>query len=271
MLNIVIFATCQGVAIEKFLMTNNDFSSNYNVTIIRNYEQIHYNKMIVDQFYNQLVNADVFIYQPLSDKYGRNSTEYIKTLLKNTCKTIAIPYVYNNSLWCFIPTLRGDTTDDWENRNGYDFIIKYSEIIDDLYAKGLNLNNILSLYDNNNIDFRYEERYISTMKNLFEKEQITDIKVHDFIVENIENKRLFLFCSHPTSPIYVHMTNQILNILGIQNIENNFSDDFASTGANIPIAHPTSAVNYFKFKFTTKEEEEIANNFYRNIIINHKK
>ena len=47
-----------------------------------------------------------------------------------------------------------------------------------------------------------------------EREKKTDISFSDFIREHHENHTLFLTQNHPTTPIYVHGANQLMEILG---------------------------------------------------------
>jgi len=267
----IIYATCQGGAIGKFLMESKEFNEKYyDPVVISNYEYIRNNKYFIEisEYDHAIRNADLFIYQPLDDIYLKNSTNYIKSLLKPTCKTLSIPYVFNTSLWSIILAIKGDVTDDWSKRDGGGRVFLNIEVINELRVKhGLSLNEILKLYDNNKIDFNYEIRYRTDMNLLKNKEKNMDIKVHDFIKENISKKRLFLYSSHPTSPLFIHMTNQILNYIEMSPITDNYDLDFCGLhSAEIPIAFPTSSVDYFKFEFTTKEEEKIANDFYKYVI-----
>lgn len=106
-------------------------------------------------------------------------------------------------------------------------------------------------------------------KILKHKDSVCDVYVHDFIEANFKDKKLFLYASHPTSPIYVHMANQILGKLGLSQIIDNFDMDYAQTSSPTPIELPTSSVSHFNFTFTTKEEEVIANKYYRKIIADY--
>jgi hypothetical protein len=251
-------------------MTNTEFSVKYQIIgVIRNYEQIHINSFIVDTYQHLINIADVFIYQPLSDKFGKNNTDYIKTFLKPSCVPISIPYVYNLSLWPIFVTSKGDVNDQWESRDAYSKIYKNAEVIDVLLAQKLSLNDILNLYDNERIDFKYTERYFETMSILKDKDNICDVNVHDFIENKFKDERLFLSASHPTTPVYVHMSNQILERLNLSTIVGKFDLDYAQTGSPTPIELPTSSVKHFNFTFTTKEEEIIANKYYRQIIIEY--
>jgi hypothetical protein len=271
-LNVIIFATCQGEAISKFLNTSKEFTDNFIITnVSHNYKYINDNASYFDANIGVIKNADVFIYQPLDSRFGKNATDYIKTLLKPTCKTISIPFVYNFSLWSIVQTLKGDTNDkEWDKRDEYVKLLLNIEVIDDLIKEGISSKNILKLYDRNAIDYKFAERHEKTMNILKEKDKLVDIKVYNYICENIIKKRLFLYCSHPTSFIFIHMTNQILKIFNLKEIDENVYDiNFANLVLPIPVAHPTSAVNYFNFEFTTKAEEDIANLYYRKKIIQY--
>ena len=65
------------------------------------------------------------------------------------------------------------------------------------------------------------------------------------------------------------MANQILGKLGLSQIIDNFDMDYAQTSSPTPIELPTSSVSHFNFTFTTKEEEVIANKYYRKIIADY--
>ena len=60
------------------------------------------------------------------------------------------------------------------------------------------IDEILSLYDEDKIDFYFEERMNICMRSLREKEKDCDIKVTDFILNNFKDKRLFITQNHLT-------------------------------------------------------------------------
>ena len=108
------------------------------------------------------------------------------------------------------------------------------------------------------------------------RENNLNVKVADFIRDNISKKRLFLSCSHPTSVLFEYMSNQILVLLGLSTLRGMYPLDYANiTACGIPIPYPTSSIDHFKFEFDNEGSKEIADPFYRDLIIsyliNHKR
>ncbi len=279
-LKIVIYSTCQGRGLETFLMLHKKFVSQYTfVQTILNYSFLHEKKIIIENnvMLNNIKNADIFIYQPLDDIYGKNATNYVKTFLKETCIAISIPYVYNTSFWPLIVGIKGDTTDDWSALDNYKHVIENTDILDNLIKLGHSKDTILNLYDNNEINFNYDIRHRVNMNILKNKEETIDIKMHDFINDNLKTKRLFLYHSHPTSSVFIHMANQILNILNLEPLEEHSNIDLTNlqSGTVMPgispalMAFPSSAIRHFGFEFETPQYEAIANNFFRHTILTY--
>ena len=89
------------------------------------------------------------------------------------------------------------------------------EIILNLKKRSLSLEKILDMYDNNQIDFKFEERFQKCINIQREKEKNCDIKVCDFIIENKSKRRLFVQYYHPCACILIHKMNQVFKLLNI--------------------------------------------------------
>jgi hypothetical protein len=272
-LNVFVYGTCQGGAIAKFLKESDDFNDNYNITEeVLSYMMINENTPNWSDDNDNLKTADLLLYQPVNDSYGKNSTNYVKSLLKNGCVTISMPYVYNTATFPILIVMKRDVSDEWHNNKGDRRVFLNHEVIDALIASGLRRNNILSLYDHNKIDFKFDLRFRDGMAITKAKEENLNVKVHDFIIDNISKQKLFMYCSHPTSALFSHMANQILSILGIPMLAKEFPMDFAGiTGFGIPNEMPTCSNSYFKFEFNTPQGEIAANAYYRYLIIEYLK
>jgi polysaccharide biosynthesis acetyltransferase WcbI-like protein len=146
-----------------------------------------------------LKTADCFIYQPLSNRYGVYSSDTLLPLLPKTCKVFSFPYIYNDALWPFAPS--GD------GLKGGDVLIK-------LINGGYDMDGIIDAFCHREIDCEFGRRFDISMRILKEKEAHTNIKISDYILENLSIKKLFLTQSHPTAPVLIHCANQILNGLG---------------------------------------------------------
>jgi Polysaccharide biosynthesis enzyme WcbI len=214
-----------------------------------------------------LKDADLFIYQPIDSKHGQYATNKetgVLSHLKASCRMISFPYIYQSALWPLIkPALADDLVAEYGNFNKY----INREVILDLKKQGHNLQEILNMWDQNKIDFNYAARYKASLQILRNKEAITDLKVSDFISQHIRTHRMFLTQNHPTSPIMVHCTKQLLKLLGIEEQLNLFAlkDDFGYEKSQKSWPVSKYDLNYWKWSYPVKESAN-ADKFYKDII-----
>jgi hypothetical protein len=64
-------------------------------------------------------------------------------------------------------------------------------------------------------DFDFKYRYDSFVAKMRERESRTDVKVIDYIIANYRTKPLFMSSNHLTSYLFIEMTRQILERLGL--------------------------------------------------------
>ena len=102
---------------------------------------------------------------------------------------------------------------------------------------------------------------------LKEKESKTDIKISNFIIDNFNNKLLFLIPQHPTSIVFIHLANQILKKLNMNLIDINEYTDINEVGlpdstynlkSNRFPLH-ISAISHYNMNYIPDEN---ANSFY---------
>ena len=264
-MKIFIFANCQGTAIGKLLQ-------HAGFTNIHNEHNYHYitHTSLNNTIENHLKTCDFFIYQPLSAIYPVYNTNNLKSYLKPGCITISFPYMYNDALVPLYISYRRDIPNNGEYAiDGND--IKYGNInvIHRLKDEGYSLESILDLYDTDQIDWNYEERFNNTLHILRDKEKETDIKISDFILKNHKDMPLFNYhydarficCNHPCNNILIECTNQILDILNTPRI--NYSGDELIPGRYNPSRYD---IKYYNFKWISNESIHI-NIYYRNLII----
>lgn len=176
----------------------------------------------------------------------------------NVCKSestvISVPRIHNNSLW---PIFR-----------------KHSQ--KNIYYGGnfadKPLEELLCLYDAGRLDFRFEERYQQNKTLSLEKERDTDVKVFDYIDENLRKKRMFLTQDHPTTDVFIHCTRQVCDILDIEFPKELVLDDNVtglqdSVYQNPSCRYPgsTYANRYFGFEWGADDA------FYRNVLIQYRR
>jgi hypothetical protein len=261
MLNIVYYSNCQYAGINYFLQ--DAIPNKYNTFHLENYTLIKQKKPIpVDT----IKRADLFIYQPIDKIHGIYSTDKsvennIMSYLSPNCKVISFPYIYNSALWVLIPPANIDGY-----VGGFSNMDKYvnREPIEKLKSQGYSLNDVIAMYSNNEIDFDYENRFEKCIEILRDKERKCDAKVSDFIVKHIGTKRLFFTQNHPTTCVFVHISNQVLSILGYNVKYDEFA--FPENICNLPGEWPTSSsdMNYWKFDYQCN----IQDNWYIPHIIN---
>jgi len=264
--NVVIYATCQGTSLAQVLTDTPSFVERFSFPyIIINATYIRQRRSITEDMVNlsQLKDADVFIYQPIDNIHGNNSSDYLMQFLKPICVKISIPYVYNDSLWPFIHAKRGDITDNWFEDIDTP-LLKYTEPIKELITSRIAKDDILTLFDRNEIDWNFKSRHEILMGYLRNKEKNMDVKVVDYIEENLSLKRLFMYYSHPSAEVIVYMANKILQLLEISPNNTVYPEDFFFSERYL---FPTSSVNYFNLKFVSDEERTIADKYYKDIII----
>lgn len=257
-MNILIYANCQGIGIKHFLIKSKYIINNYKIKHIRIDELI--NKRLKLNI-EKLKNADIFIYQYLDEKHGDICTKNILKYLKLDCKKISFAYIYNNS---FYPIKGPETILDKFIHKKCTSIYDNSEVIINLINSGLSLEQIIDLYDKNQIDFNYSLRWDTTNNILEQKESNCDVKVLNFIKSNFNKQRLFLLENHPTSIIFIEIVNQILQILNLDklNIQNYGLND-ANINGYLPIDE--SSKKYFNLEYSSDDNSSL---YYKKIINN---
>lgn len=217
---ITIYSTCQGEGIKHYLRY---YIKSDSIVVVRNYQLVfNKNPNELDNFRRLLRDTTIFIYQEMPTKWDVYSTDSsvknnVLSYLPNQCIKIAIPYVFASWYWGIGKTLLRDVTynfdkidDETESRTIYynkDVIVSMKQIH--------NLDSILRLYDDNKINFKYEERMNNEMNILRLKETTTDVKVSDFILKNYKKTKLFLTPNHPSHVILIEIARQILEKLNV--------------------------------------------------------
>merc|ERR1712054_631840 len=126
------------------------------------------------------------------------------------------------------------------------------DIIIDLKSKNYSLDKILKLYDDDKLDFKYEERQNKGISILKNKEEKSDIYISDFILKNYKKHKLFHQINHPTYIILKEMTKQILEKLEIKC--NNFdklckNDTFEPYPPQCVLFHSKYDLKYYNFEY----------------------
>lgn len=266
-MNIVIYATCHGMGLRHYLK----YFLDANIELIFNYSSIAFNNEID---HDLLSKADIFIYQPMPAKWGKYSTDLsvknnVLSYLSDKCIKITIPYVYAEWLWGLGEVQLRDGTgnfdkidDETETKIKYinkEAILKYKN---DNYT----LEEVLQLYDDNAIDFNYESRFKHGIDILKSKEEVCDVKISDFIINNYKKYNLFTMPNHPTKYVFKEMTKQILKIINNnfdENYINMIDDDYCLSPIKIPFS--TYDLKHHNFNFDVGSNDYLIKLVIENI------
>jgi hypothetical protein len=247
----LIYANCQYAGIGYFLhkyFSEISAINNLRINCIENYKLIKHQGAIDGTAFKQ---ADIMIFQPIHSRHGKYSTDpevedNILTLLTPECEVLSFPYLYNPSFWCLIPPANIDGfVGDYAGIDTY----LNKQVIESLKHAGCSLEDTLKLYDEGALDFKYQERFTSSLKILEQKEANLNIKASKFIAENCRTKRLFFTQNHPTTHLFIHCANQLLELLGT-NYQFD-SGEFPENVARLPGQWPHSNYDraFWNFKF----------------------
>jgi hypothetical protein len=266
-MKICFYSNCQFKGIHTYLSTKLDYDYEH----VENYILIKQKRTIPVDI---LKSADIFIYQPIDKKHGIYSTDTdiennIMSYLSPKCKKISFPYIYNSSLWILIPHAEIDRM-----IGNYGEAGKYinGEPIEKLKIKGHSLHEVLAMYSDGKINFDFENRFNKCIKILKEKEELCDIKVSDYIINNVRSKKLFYTQNHPSSHIFIHCVNQILQILSINDLYNVNQVKKCDVIGSVTWCSTSYDINYWKFTYkeTPHDDKYIwhITNIYNKFITN---
>ena len=223
----------------------NIFSKYFALCCIRNYcERLDFEE---NWFSNINTICDIFVYQPITSAHF-NNTEKILDGIDDRIFKISLPYTYCNWMWLF----GADTPDSLKSIREY---AENNSLNHDTMSDKV-ANDVLA---NNIIDFDIFKRMQSSLSILKEKEQITQIKTHDFILENYKKRRLFFTPNHLAPPLIKHTLKEFCKIIKAS-VEIN--DDLDLGVYNSFIFYPIS--DYIKNLLGLEyEADPIGSQFYK--------
>jgi Polysaccharide biosynthesis enzyme WcbI len=259
----ILFGNCHCSGIRKFLELSN-FYEQYEIHQFANWELIKdENNMAIPV--HLIKNADLVIYQPLSDVHNcystnRQNPESFFKLLRDDCTTVSFPRIHNNALFpIFHKTNRKQ--------------IFYGGINN----KVASVSELVHLYNNDLIDYNFDARMSENYLKSQEKEAECDIKIADFIYNNVSNQKLFLTQDHPTSFVFNELTSRICDHLEIEyDYDKGLATEENITGLKDSVygradhQYPVSryAARHFGFRYAVGDQDD-ANLFYGNNTVDY--
>jgi hypothetical protein len=178
--------------------------------------------------------------------------------LSDSCITISFPRLHNDALFPI-------------------FHKNYAKLTNEIYGinktiSSLGIEDRMRLYDCNLLDFNFKERYTKNYEIGKIKESECDVKIVDWIYNNVSNHKLFLTQDHPTSIVFREIVNEICNILDIEHnipcsIDENIAKLKDTTYSLSNNQYPISryAIKEYNFKYIDKEDKN-SDIFYKNIL-----
>lgn len=261
MLNIFVYANCQGRAYEEIFPSI--IEREVNVSRIENFRAAEN----MDQYKNQIdfsvPKADIIIYQPIERKnhYFSPLRKLERRVLRRSRRgatILTMPYIYCGALWPM-----------FEEGNK----VVNAEAISCLIDQGATRSDLIEQYTNGNIDFFYARRLERTLSILRQKERGCDIKIADYIENNIHLRPLFLTQNHPTTEVFLRLIQQLLVLIG-EDCPGNISKIEAkiqNAPANVldlpsywPIDH--TSLQHYRFAYRDRPDEGSAAHYQKMII-----
>jgi len=223
-----IFGNCQAACLRKFLQTNDYFNKDYDC--IDAYYVPGLKADDIDKIYANVFNKlDLIIIQPITEKYGKMSTQSILKQIKDDCIVILFPSCYFSF---YHPYSKSIVHDKY-----FQILINPSWHIHDIELIRLYLKkdgnedkilqeycrmlsspnyfdaNFLKKLLNSNLSelMRREGDYPTLIDKRFKRKHI--IKLSRFISQNYSRSLLFYTYAHPTKKVYHYLADQVLSYL----------------------------------------------------------
>lgn len=220
-----IIANCQGIHLNTFLQTNENFKNKFKFIEIKPIHTIDKNE--IDYISENIIpNLDLVIIQPIKNGYGnyhKYSTKYLLEKINKDCEVIMFPTIYFSGYFPNIVNFKIDEINmSVHDRN----IIKIFNQIHDkklFVEKCENLINSESFYSCNEISENIQGSLfiLKIRENLaMSKYKVNNfIKVSEFIETYYHKVLLFYSLNHFSKHIYRFLSDNILNILKIKKMD----------------------------------------------------
>ena len=209
--------------------------------------------------------ADAVVYQKQLSASISDDRKDDSGLLVQEIRSSSLPITYAacdiRSLW---PIMINGTTVDASNH------------VKTLLKSPRHIAEILSDYDRGQIDFSYEKRHRNAMSIIKFTDEHADIKMHDFIVDNIKKSRIFLTNTLLSKNMLIEMARQLCIILhendvisfrppASMDMFNDWPDDAIHMGDTLPI--DMTSYEHFQFQWLDRERVAASREYYHNILI----
>jgi hypothetical protein len=240
---------CHALPIINFLKQNTHFTKEYNIKhILLNRYVVHgesfFNNKEIDQSDIEMLNsADLLILQVIEKDRGFLNNHEVIRFCKEECIIIKIPH-YRNSIYEYKILENYDNKftliDNWKLPNKINNIDNVDETIKVIETQ-IEVMNSFS-YDRDEM-----LRSMNFKINEFnEIDNLSDIKMSNYYIDNYKKYRLFLGRGYPSSRFFFELTNKLLLKLELK-CNDKFIDGFFAQNTSQPI--PTYWHSFCNFQF----------------------
>lgn len=212
----VIYGNCHTIPIKEIMSSSEVFSSEYG------FYPLHpiYRMKKEDLNLKVFQKCDLFLHQCIREEneYGK---EYASSLiikkLKISCKVVNLPNVYNMPRFLYPQCISKERGYVWESYNYF----LYRDYYLDKYYNAMSVDDLKNIILDENLIPHHE--IINNMDVFFEKlklrEKEWDIKVSDFIYNNLKDTQLFYDIGHPSNKLLSYIANEALQILKFGSVD----------------------------------------------------
>jgi hypothetical protein len=187
--NCVLFMNCHSSEYAQYLLSCPIFYNKYNVIELSTYLHISTPKIIVDT----LITASLIITHNVK-QYEQLTPKNIRENINKTAKIIVVEFFRFDGF--IIPSTVVD-------RGILNVPVNISSISYDEY------------YNLNIDDIEIRDHFQQSLNKLKDMDSNSDVKFYDYFINNYKHKKLFSDGYHPLSLVFLHLSQQILQILEI--------------------------------------------------------
>ena len=201
---VLVFGNCQSRIIAGILKANLNLNR-YDVDFLINNVRSKGFKG-EDATYSVVAESDILICQPLGERHGKLAFSYIQDSLKNKCRFVTYPYLFNSGIQSLGYVFNS-------KKNSYGEIYGSEAIVKSISDIGYEAT--INAFKTGNINFSLMERFNFCIDELRRREVDLDIKLTDYILKNYQHQQLFISHNHPTKTLFKELVRQAVEILDI--------------------------------------------------------
>ena len=193
-LRVLCLGPCQGFGISRFLDRMLQLVRAADILYVST-GQPHLCKLYIEKYAR---HADVIVYRKITSSSASqeemDAYAVMNAEVRDDALMVSYPAMELWSLWGI---------------NFFTDRIDTGRRVKELLRTESNIHEICRAYDAGELDFDFSRRHRDLMAILKFTERYTDVKIHDYINENIRHKILFTFGTHPAKSLYLECVRQV--------------------------------------------------------------